>query len=365
MSAPDLPPSPGVGARRKGPRTLPRLPLSAFSPPNSGTSDRFPLPASPSTVHPESIVDAHVVSSEGNLDQWTAEAGKELGGRIGGVVLVIKNETNLEQAVASLSKSNVPITSLVVPYPLQSGVPTNPSSLLKSSPIPIALSTLFKGPSPSHQEGIKWALSQGHVVHLDVGLDLHSNAGDEPWEVLEEFVGNSVGAPGSGAKGAIVLSNILPPSHTYNIPIVKLLNHPTYLAYQAHLASLSLIPLTYIDFLPPDWDTPTPPTPPPHGSILSPAMSPMTPGGTVDDKFQDSKEKREWKRRIKMYLGPAVEAFGLERIIFGSSPSAFSKSKSRAGDWYELARESLAELGIEQEGIDAVFRNNAIKVYSS
>lgn len=91
----------------------------------------------------------------------------------------------------------------------------------------------------------------------------------------------------------------------------------------------------------------------------------MTPGGTVDDKFQDSKEKREWKRRIKMYLGPAVEAFGLERIIFGSSPSAFSKSKSRAGDWYELARESLAELGIEQEGIDAVFRNNAIKVYSS
>lgn len=101
MSAPDLPPSPGVGARRKGPRTLPRLPLSAFSPPNSGTSDRFPLPASPSTVHPESIIDAHVISSEGNLDQWTAEAGKELGGRIGGVVLVIKNETDLEQAVAS------------------------------------------------------------------------------------------------------------------------------------------------------------------------------------------------------------------------------------------------------------------------
>jgi hypothetical protein len=33
---PNLPISPGVGARRKGPKSLPTLPLSAFSAPNTG-----------------------------------------------------------------------------------------------------------------------------------------------------------------------------------------------------------------------------------------------------------------------------------------------------------------------------------------
>ncbi len=60
-----------------------------------------------------------------------------------------------------------------------------------------------------------------------------------------------------------------------------------------------------------------------------------------------------------------MEAFGYERIVFGSSPSASSPSPSNAGDWYELARESLAELGVEQEAVDAVFALNARKVYQS
>jgi len=65
-----------------------------------------------------------------------------------------------------------------------------------------------------------------------------------------------------------------------------------------------------------------------------------------------------------MYLAPIVEAFGYQRIIFGSSPSPTTKSSSVAADWYELARESLAELGVEQEFINAVFHDNAKRVYS-
>lgn len=58
-----------------------------------------------------------------------------------------------------------------------------------------------------------------------------------------------------------------------------------------------------------------------------------------------------------------MEAFGYQRIIFGSSPSSSSKGPSNVGDWYELARESLTELGIEQDFVDAVFYGNAAKAY--
>ena len=64
-------------------------------------------------------------------------------------------------------------------------------------------------------------------------------------------------------------------------------------------------------------------------------------------------------------VGPAVEAFGFERIIFGSAPSPTSRaaSTSSAGDWYEIARESFAELGVDQETVDGIFGNNAKRVY--
>lgn len=64
-------------------------------------------------------------------------------------------------------------------------------------------------------------------------------------------------------------------------------------------------------------------------------------------------------------VGPCLEAFGYARILYGSSPSPFSHTKSNASDWYELARESFAELGTEQEGVDAVFFANAERVYGS
>ncbi len=90
MSVVELPPtpkSPSVGARRKGPKQLPTLPLSVFTPPNTGTSDKFPLPPSPSALHPEEIVDAHVIAANGDLSTWKSQAGQNLGGRINGVVL--------------------------------------------------------------------------------------------------------------------------------------------------------------------------------------------------------------------------------------------------------------------------------------
>ena len=60
-----------------------------------------------------------------------------------------------------------------------------------------------------------------------------------------------------------------------------------------------------------------------------------------------------------------MEAFGYERIIFGSSSSQAGAVASKPSDWYEIARESLAELGLEQADIDAVFGNNAKQVYGA
>jgi hypothetical protein len=56
-------------------------------------------------------------------------------------------------------------------------------------------------------------------------------------------------------------------------------------------------------------------------------------------------------------VGPIVEAFGTDRILYGSSDTA------NPGDWYELAREVVAELCLEQEAVDAIFSGNANGVY--
>lgn len=89
MISPPLP-SPGVGARRKG--NLPRLPLSAFTPPNTGASDQFPLAPSPSTVQPQKVLDASVVLSTPDLTQWKAQASGTLVDRIVGVIATLQGE---------------------------------------------------------------------------------------------------------------------------------------------------------------------------------------------------------------------------------------------------------------------------------
>ena len=92
----------GLEMRRKDPRNLPSLPLSAFTPPNTGTSEQFPVSSSPSTVHPKSVVDGHVIAAGGNLSEWKKETGQSLGGRIGGVVLFLEGTqpADVERALA-------------------------------------------------------------------------------------------------------------------------------------------------------------------------------------------------------------------------------------------------------------------------
>lgn len=84
-------PSPGVGARRKGPKSIPKLDFSAFSP-MSASSDKFPLPPSPSALHPQQVTDAHVVVDAPSLDKWTTETDSSFGKKVDGVVISLKGE---------------------------------------------------------------------------------------------------------------------------------------------------------------------------------------------------------------------------------------------------------------------------------
>ncbi|KAH9940393.1 uncharacterized protein BXZ73DRAFT_88651 [Epithele typhae] len=342
---PPTPKSPSVGMRRKGPKPFPTLPLSAFTPPNTGISDQFPRAPSPSAMQPFEIVDAHVLAPTGDLAGWTAQAGQTLGGRTRGVVVSLQATapTDVEKIITELSSdsSSTPVVAIAVPFKLEDGVPaTTPSYLASgsSSTPAIVLTTTFTETSSEAIAALEWALKQKFTVNIDVQSGLEEENG---WEAIEDFLTKATAD--AEAKGKIILSNIVPPPDDLTLPIVKLLTHPTYRNYQSRTASLSLFANLFINFLPPAWGAPTPPTP-----------APPPP------------ESQEWRRRIKMYLGPTVEAFGFQRILFGTSPAApltGMSQASKAGDWYELARECFVELGVEQDAIDAVFAGNARLVY--
>jgi hypothetical protein len=82
-------------------------------------------------------------------------------------------------------------------------------------------------------------------------------------------------------------ANYLPPPHDLALPIVRLMNHPHYQTYQAHIAALSLVPNLCIKYIPPAWNALPPPTP--------------LPGATVSGEAEDKQQRNEWKRRIMMY----------------------------------------------------------------
>jgi hypothetical protein len=98
MSEGPVPPSPGVGQRRKGPKGLPTLPASAFAAPESSASDSFPIPHSPTTGPPPRPVDAFVTRPA----QWHVAAGPTLGDvkSSGGIVVAVAAD-HVADAIAS------------------------------------------------------------------------------------------------------------------------------------------------------------------------------------------------------------------------------------------------------------------------
>lgn len=192
MTATNPPVSPGVGARRKGPKSLPTLPLSAFSAPNTGISESFPLPPSPSTVHPDRVVDASV---RGSILEWKEQTSGALGGRIRAII-VKASDSELEAFVVSLpffplvdrdalslesqaSEAGVDVLAVSIPFDLESGsIPSIPTTKY-----PVTFTTPFDNASDPAVAALRAALTAGHTVEIDV-----QGYGDEEWEKLEDFL---------------------------------------------------------------------------------------------------------------------------------------------------------------------------------
>lgn len=207
--------TPSLNARRgKTAKPIPRLPPSAFSPPNSGTGERFPLPPSPATVHPQTVLDSSAtISSIDALTAYSAALGSSLSGRLSGVVVSIPESSveSVDQLYVntvysegfdvliafnySISSSKVPIVAISVP--LSDSTPT-----LKSGNVKLVSNTTFTQTSATLVQSVKTALAKG-VVEINVKSDLDTDAG---WEVLEEFLTSILeGTDPEATKPAIVL----------------------------------------------------------------------------------------------------------------------------------------------------------------
>ena len=213
-----VPPTPLTPSTRKH-KVPPALPLSVFTPPSTGTADRFPFPPSPTSVTAQSVVDASVVVSSADLGQWNSEATAELRGKVSGVVLVVKggdaqqlvekcvsDQTPLTTLRTDLNSrlepkiSDVPILSVSVPFSVENG---SPVGIPSSSKVPISLSVVYSRQTPEAVEALTWALSNGHVIDVDVQF----TTDDKSYDSLEESL--STASKDAGPGSAVVICSYL------------------------------------------------------------------------------------------------------------------------------------------------------------
>jgi len=296
-------------------------------------------------MQPASIVDAGVsgISTWEDLSKWWTQAADHAD-RTSGIVVqpptLEAAEGLVELYPGHLLNHAYTATMekvLCVSVPLDLSTEFSLPERLSKPEVHLAISSPFAA-TEKYAKSLQAVLEGGHVAEIDIVDDL---ANETVWEELEDVLGKALPSEEQNRK-PVVLKNLLPPAVGFHTPLVKLLTHPTYKTYQDHITQLSLFPSVYVQFGPPEWG----PVPAEKG----------------DEEVQ--KERREWKRRIKLYLGPVVEAFGFSRIIYSSTGSS-KAPVSKASDWYTLARECVAEMGVEQDALDTVFSVNALDVYKA
>lgn len=110
--------------------------------------------------------------------------------------------------------SDVPILSVSVPFSIEDG---SPLGIPSPSKVPISLSIVFSRQTPQVVEALTWALSNGHVVDLDVQF----TTDDKSYDSLEESL--STASKNANPDSAIVICSCpigmhLPLSRSFSPP---------------------------------------------------------------------------------------------------------------------------------------------------
>ncbi|WVF70161.1 hypothetical protein IAT40_004949 [Kwoniella sp. CBS 6097] len=313
-------------------RRPPPLPKSLFAPQGPLSPGSAPLPPSPTTIHPEYIIDSH--SFVKRLEPTPDPIYDGLS----------------EQYPRPPVKSAVQVKMDVSAEPAQAVLGVKPFSIHPT----ILNLTLVTPPSVTN-------IAKGAV---DIIVPSTFPLAEPEWDLVEEAVSAldgcwgkpEGGAPKNGENvepGKIVISGILPPPLTK--PSTPLLQSEAYNLHLARLATLSLHANVYLKALPPVVDI-------------------------VNAKEKDGSwwnDRKELERVLRMYVSPAIEAFGTHRIIFGSTPALPLPDLTKVspipgdleqpisnGEWYSVLRKVVSELGENKEEMTGVMGGNAAKVYA-
>jgi len=319
--------------RRKG-KEIPRLPLSAFGPPDP-TSDTYPLqvPPTPSLLTPGGLVDAHLNTA--HPAHTRAVVLSPRGHAAGAIVQSLQS-----------GAVDAPVLAVLTPFALDS---TEVLAHLSATVSP-ALTAVYDGATPvvveaeedskdqaqaeSSVKNLRWALQHGRVVDLDIQGGIIA-IDPSVYDSLLNLLAKAIRSGTSTKRTPIVLTNALPPPLDSITPVVALMNHPAYNTYRQRVSSLSLFEDVYVKLLPPAW--------------VSTELG----------------ERQELKNILILFIVPVLEAFGFERIIFGSSPAFADGSPALAESWYKLVLGAFRELAVSQDEMDKIFIDNAERVYGS
>jgi hypothetical protein len=245
---------------------------------------------------------------------------------------------------------DVPVLAVLTPFTLNT---TEIPEYLTQTVTP-ALTTVYNSATPVVAEAeddtkdqpqvevsvtnLRWAFQHGRIVDIDIEGGLVA-IDTSVYDSLVNLLSKAIKPVTNTKRTPIVLTNALPPPLDTITPVVTMMNHPSYTTYRQRVSSLSLFENVYVKLLPPTWVS------------------------TESTEGSAEKQEKELKNILKLYIVPVLEAFGFERIIFGSSPAFASGSPALAEKWYKLVLELFRELAVSQDEMDKIFIDNAERVY--
>lgn len=330
------------------PRRPPPLNPTLFAPGGALGPGSAPLPPLATSVHPAYVIDAHRfiedATSSDSPDALYTSLPAEMPRPPVKSAVQVKMNVSAEPAASVLG---------VKPFSI------HPTILNLALVTPPSITNIAKGavdiivPCVAPLSDKEWDLLDEAVNALDgswssagvtiAGTQDKTVNGKEGGEA--ETVVQGVHKP---TGGRIVISGLLPPPLTATS--AELARDPAYEYHIARLNQLALMSNVYLKVLPP--------------VVLK---------CDADEWVQDAKELQ---RVLRMYLSPAIEAFGTHRLLFGTSTALPTDQLARhpltpvelvqpisENEWYTILRKTLTELGEDAESVGAIFGSNAATVY--